>query len=314
MHKREHFNVDIEQNIINLYMQILIRQPTSQELLTYTRKISSGKMTIDGLRQRLIDSEEYNRIIKLQSNDLTPELPKMISDKDMLSRIAQIYQEERGNQEPTILILPLRDAYIKLDYNEYALRAMLRDQNYSSFEEEIQTTQELDSDQLNTIFAKYFKVDDLQTKGMQIYDESGQNAPEGAKPSDNIPRTIYDTDSDLSSTLSQINTQRQGVQMNDNYLYSVAQTEVTKDPTQISPSAPIRIPIHKNDMVLIPELAWSVPNYRPPVCTSLGQSQLVQPVLENSHLLLGTPLKDASTATSIGSIMPQFEYKEYVTM
>jgi hypothetical protein len=74
-----------------------------------------------------------------------------------------------------------------------------------------------------------------------------------------------------------------------------------------------RIPIHKHDMVLIPEFAWSVPQEFPPVCTTLGQKPLVQPVMNNSALLLGTPLDDANN-TQVGSIMPKFEYKEYVTI
>jgi hypothetical protein len=64
-------------------------------------------------------------------------------------------------------------------------------------------------------------------------------------------------------------------------------------------------------MALIPELAWSVPMPRAPVCTTFGQKPLVQPLYLNSKELLGTPLDED---TSVGTIMPQFEYKEYVNM
>jgi hypothetical protein len=70
-------------------------------------------------------------------------------------------------------------------------------------------------------------------------------------------------------------------------------------------------PTHKGDMVLRPEFAWSVPQRRAPICTTIGQKQLTQPVMESSKLLLGTPLDDAKD-TQVGSIMPKFEYKEYV--
>jgi hypothetical protein len=71
------------------------------------------------------------------------------------------------------------------------------------------------------------------------------------------------------------------------------------------------VPTHKNDMVLLPEMAWSVPMRRPPVCTTLGQEPLIQPLYDNSKLLLGTPLNED---TSVGTIMPEFQYKEYVTI
>jgi hypothetical protein len=71
------------------------------------------------------------------------------------------------------------------------------------------------------------------------------------------------------------------------------------------------VPTHKNDMVLLPEMAWSVPMKRPPVCTTLGQEPLIQPLYDNSKLLLGTPLNED---TSVGTIMPEFQYKEYVTI
>ena len=80
------------------------------------------------------------------------------------------------------------------------------------------------------------------------------------------------------------------------------------------PYANGKIPTHYGHMVLIPEFAWSVPNERPQVCTTLGQKQLVQPVFTNSSLLLGTPVGEAAQDTQVGSIMPKFEYKEYITI
>jgi hypothetical protein len=65
-------------------------------------------------------------------------------------------------------------------------------------------------------------------------------------------------------------------------------------------------------MVLIPELAWSVPQYRAPVCTTLGKPQLLQSITEEDKILKGTPLKVAKNDTQIGSIMPKFKYQEYI--
>ena len=52
--------------------------------------------------------------------------------------------------------------------------------------------------------------------------------------------------------------------------------------------------------------------YKPPICTSIGQDQLVQPIFTESKLLFqGTDLNSAFNNTQVGSIMPKFIYKEY---
>ena len=52
--------------------------------------------------------------------------------------------------------------------------------------------------------------------------------------------------------------------------------------------------------------------YKPPICTTLGQDTLTQPVFTQSKLLFqGTDLNDAFEKSQIGSIMPKFIFKEY---
>ena len=53
-------------------------------------------------------------------------------------------------------------------------------------------------------------------------------------------------------------------------------------------------------------------NHRAPICTSLGQPQLTQPIFTDSKLLFqGTDFDKAFEETQVGSIMPKFIYKEY---
>ena len=52
--------------------------------------------------------------------------------------------------------------------------------------------------------------------------------------------------------------------------------------------------------------------YKPPICTTLGQDTLTQPIFTQSKLLFqGTDLNDAFEKSQIGSIMPKFIFKEY---
>jgi hypothetical protein len=51
--------------------------------------------------------------------------------------------------------------------------------------------------------------------------------------------------------------------------------------------------------------------YRPPICTSLGQKSLEQPIYMSSSVTKGEDLNKAFEETQVGSIMPKFIYKEY---
>ena len=51
--------------------------------------------------------------------------------------------------------------------------------------------------------------------------------------------------------------------------------------------------------------------YRPPICTSLGQKTLEQPIYMSSSVTKGEDLNKVFEETQVGSIMPKFIYKEY---
>jgi len=314
----------IGENIVNLYKELLERQPISSELSSAMTKITQGVLTLEGLRRQLIDTDEYARIIKLQSNELNPELKKMISDQEIISYASAIYSEEIGIQVPTAMELPLRDIYIYLEYNDYAYRAMFRDTNYVSFENDVTTLENLNKPLLISTFLKYYNVNYLVIAGKNIFGSSsvnstinGSNNSKGATGSGKKCRPKNGLFNKDAAAYKAFGGPNKIVPLGDDVPFSMTQTavnlklpltDITKDEYGKK-----KIPIHRHDMVLIPEFAWSVPQEFPPVCTTLGQPPLVQPVMNNSKLLLGTPLGDAKN-TQIGSIMPKFEYKEYITI
>jgi len=301
----------VEDNVIRIYNGVLERNPNSKELIDETRKITSNVMTYDGLKQRLVDSDEYARFVKMQSNAMAPELNKVISDRSLLTRMSEIYTIELKRDVPGYMVLPLKDIFIRLEYNEQTQRAMYRHLKYNYFEQDVKFIQGVNHQQLMDLFDKYFIVSQLLTAGAAIHPipSSSDTAPFGADPRDLIYRTPHDKDADSSSFLKNIAKNAAGVFNLNGAGKNVATTSntVTGDG-----SGYIDIPTHQGDMVLDPALAWSVPQQRAPVCTTLGQKQLIQPVfVDNSKLLLGTPLDDAAH-TTVGSIMPSFEYKEFV--
>lgn len=328
--QKEHFtngssvSLGLEESIIQIYNDVLHREPSASELIQNTRDLNGKKITLEGLRQRLMDSEEYIRLIKLQSNSLTPELPKVIADRSLIQLIRKIYQEERNTPIPEEMILPLKDTYIWLNYNEYAFRAFLRNKDYATFEEDAQRTAQLDQESLVILLEKSFEKETLTTQGVTIAEEMKK---EGKPVNENVvtsnssgssstvhgtisasgvstARTLNDMDSDMTPMVDRIMLNAKSVFNKD---------EAAKMLTQRFHETQLPVQTHYGQMVLRADQSWTVPQRPPPVCTTLGQKPMIMPMMNNSKLLLGTSLED-SVDTEVGSIMPKFEYKEYVPL
>lgn len=204
----------MEEKLVDLYEAVLQRQPNSQELIENTRDIKSGTLTFKGLRQRLLDSEEHARAMKLQSNALTPELDKVLSDKELFKTIQAAYKLEKKKDLPSNMLLQYRDIYIYLDYNEYTFRAFLQHKKYKTFEEDISRVSNMDKETLLAKFKENFDKKELVAAGIKIReaDEAaaaaspagGSGAPAPASPTDRLARTVDSTDPSVSATLIRI--------------------------------------------------------------------------------------------------------------
>jgi hypothetical protein len=315
---RETFYVKtMEDEVTDIYLEVLQRQPSGAELIENVSRLNKGTMTLEGLRQRLIQTDEYERTVKTQSNSLAPELERMLSERQIIETIGRIYREERKKDMPDKMMYPLRDIYIELDYNEYAFRAFLRHPDYQEFEDAVMRMVAPTKDDVMALFNKMFDKKKIMEEGARLKREAdaaaaaaagaakattgaatdglaGQNEAAGV-------RCLSDTDSDSKAMLESI--QKTCANLFDKDLEAQC----------LDKNAKSIILTHHGDMVLRPEYAWSVPQQRAPVCTTFGQKPLVQPVMVNSSLLLGTPLDDAEN-TQVGSIMPKFKYTEYISV
>ena len=327
---------NVRMNILDLYSLLLNRQPTRTELSKNTRDILQGNMSIYGLRQQLLNSNEYKNLAKLQSNDLNPELKKMVSDKEIIDKIDIIYTEELDAIIPPKMVLPLRDIYIYLEYNEYALRAMFRDSVYVSFESDCMHTPDLDNNQTMEIFREYYSRSKLFKAGNAI--AAVMASQESSSAADcalekKLFRELSMCDSDSSSLLYSLlhgnkNKNNDGtptplseaelaqIEFNKNLAArQMSEGNFNLDFNSEAAKTEYKVPIQKGPYIILPEMAWAVPQPRAPVCTTLGQAPLIQPVMTNSTLLEGLPLKDAEKNTGVGSIMPNFvPMQQYVSV
>lgn len=477
----------VENKIIDLYNELLQRQPTALEIHNQSLDIVKNKLTLDSMREKIINSDEYGINMKMQSNSLVPEIHKMVADRALLDRIADIYNQEMNTIVPPKMLLPLKDLYIYFNYNEGALRALLRDPQYQNFETDVTTTPDLSNPRLIDTFNKYYIYDTIIASGNVInsqkvpvtdlsynygtaesmgvtldhknyrsindtdtnssgvinnivnnpsllnpdtaastlnppiqfydsngniinltllsapiildargnpigtvYDAGGHIVPANAilpgstvydangnaikvdsngliKDSKGNPlgtiydgngnaisastittsTKVYDSNGKLLNVVPSSTTDKNGNPLGTVYdangnivpvsMIVAGMTVYDADGNQLTTSANLNeltdgtkpsgkggcgkpmeykrvmLPTHQGDMVLRPEMAWTVPGYNPPVCTTLGKPELIQPVFSstNSSLLLGTPLVEAKN-TAVGSILPKFTYKEYI--
>lgn len=298
----------VEERIVNLYQEALSRSPTSKELIENARALKGNQLTWDGLRQRVMDADEYAMNIKLQSNQITPELRKIMSDSRIIGEISAIYSYVLKRNIDKTLILAMRDLYIALSYNPFALVAMLQDDKYKNFEEDLLRENDLNKKITLEMFAATFDQPALMAKAVELAKQPG------ARDILNLLQTDNNPSSTQQQSVLSVSEQEQLRSVLATYgeladkLRSIDEKD-TNMSKMIEELQGKIVPTHENDMVLRPEFAWSVPQRRPPVCTVPGQPPIIQPLLSDSKLMLGTPLCEADQ-TQVGSIMPKFQYTQ----
>ena len=154
--------------IINVFKNILHRNPSASELVRYTAEMSNNEIDEHLLRAQLLNTTEYRRNVKLQSNDVFSDLEYSYAKEDILSYITKVYFEETGQDVKKPVLLPLRDIYVYLQNNEYLFRAFILHRNYPLFENEIIETKLLTKSALAEIFNRYFLLYDLKVMANTI--------------------------------------------------------------------------------------------------------------------------------------------------
>lgn len=161
-------DINYEYNIISIFKNVLNRNPTLSEVKKYTQQFKDNELDETLLRINLLNTSEYKRNIKLQSNDISSYIDYTIAKEDLLAYINKIYFLELGQEAPKLVLLPLRDIYVYLQNNEYLFRAMLINNNYKKFEQDIINTKLLTKLNLANLFNKYFILYELKLKANDI--------------------------------------------------------------------------------------------------------------------------------------------------
>ena len=147
--------------------------------------------------------------------------------------------------------------------------------------------------------------------------ESNQNLIKSNKE-DVIPEKRSDELGDLGSTINRYITN--AIESNPNLIKSKKEDNIEVKPEKSNEIRKITSELPENSEVYVRvynPIEYKQPSfrgdarYRPPICTSLGQKTLEQPIYMNSSIIKGEDLNNVFEETQVGSIMPKFIYKEY---
>ena len=160
--------INHEYIVISLFKNVLSRNPTSSETEKYTKQIINNELDENMLRINLINSVEYRRNMKLQSNEVSADLEYSYAKGDLISYINQLYFKELDTEIPKGMILPLKDIFTYLQNNEYLFRALLNHTNFKLFEKDILDLRMMTKSGISELFAKYFILYDLKMSANDI--------------------------------------------------------------------------------------------------------------------------------------------------
>ena len=331
-----------EYDVIELFKSIMQRPPTISEMKKYVYLKSNE------LKELLYNSAEYDKLIKTQDNNVNNGIEGAIARKNIINRIMKIYSNVYKNELPIKMMLPLRDCFIYLQINEYLFIAMLESYNYKKFEADVLSTYVLTKKILLELFNKHFNALELKIIAQEKINKNNNIITSIASDindiksellnitsiggNDNITDYIKNTFPNVFNNLVSNTTTTEKYENKDinenNKLISNATTTEKYENNDIKEHLEINEDKIKKKVKNLPddsEIYVRVYDpvthnrsylndykYKAPVCTSLGQKQLTQPIFTESKLLFqGMDLDKAFEDTQVGSIMPKFVYREY---
>tara|TARA_B100000795_G_C22806369_1_gene445114 strand:- start:850 stop:2838 length:1989 start_codon:yes stop_codon:yes gene_type:complete len=148
--------------IIDIYKDILDRQPNPDELNKNMQEFFDKVGNDEKLKMKIYNSTEYKMIVKLQSNDVEPGLVTHIAHTKLIDKLKPIYEEQLNKVIPVKMIVPLKQCYVYLQYNDYLFKALLMHDNYGKFEKDVINEYVMTNRKLLEIFQNNFILHELR--------------------------------------------------------------------------------------------------------------------------------------------------------
>jgi len=311
------------QRVIDTYNAILKRNPTKDELTKHVRALDKNEYPVSEIELRLYNSDEYQRIVKTQTDILAPETTRILQEKEIIDYVKTVYQYAFKKKPEKDILLPLKDLFIYFDFNPYKLLALFRHSNYKDFEDDFKNSKNLTKQVLIDMYLARF--DDIKlsqdaealkkSEKLAALSKSSQPVSGVSASADGAAIGLKDTDTDklLQYLLSKglYITDKDKIEAGKELAGEKEQGGLV---TQIETGANSyctgkRVYLTPDAKIVDTGYGFSVPQRHPPVCIPLNGKNPVSPVVFGDYS--GTPLNEANQ-TQVGSIMPMFEYREYI--
>lgn len=304
----------------SVFQDVLRRPPGKFELDLYVRRVEDKGLTRFALENILLNSEEYRRDVKTQSDEPQAELRRVNSEQYIIAHIVAIFADEREGRPVPQIVMPLKDVYEVLGpQDDDAFRAFLRSERYTDWERDVLMRAE-DSYKSETTIDVYrlwygelppvvgaspppigFGGDD-GLADRNAYASSGRgNGIAFERPS------LWDGNA-RSCGFAQCAPSCADAGGDQRRVGDGDSTNAGAAVDRIAAEKPLRLYFdEQTDSVADPSLRWKLPSPPPPVCRTLRDPIPVQNYVVVAGALQGTPLKDV-----YHNDITQYELKQFI--
>lgn len=281
--------------IIMIYKEVLDRQPISRELKRTRMKFITGEQDEDFLRVILYNTVEYMNIMDMQNNSVQTQLEHSVMKRKLYDVISALYKQHVGKDKKEIDILNdmlsvLRDVMIHLRFDLYLFVAVLKDKKYNEFEKDILDEIVLNKYIEHKIFYTHFDILSLKKSAELMKEEDLKDGKSSLLDSVFSIDFLEKRRSEEEKRLRE-EAKKRVIEYANNKRCEFSKKKMY-DPID-----------HKKPY----KSNWA---NRPPICTTLGEDNTVYPATHGDYW---TTLEE-SKKTGMGSIMPKFEFREYVNV
>ena len=277
--------------IIRHFRHILGRPPTSKELKIYRYKLLTGETDETFMITILYNTLEYEYMKETQLNAVEYELEFNTYQRMLFEILKQLYFKYHNDNPYDKMLAILRSILIHLQFDMYLFIAFISSEKYKPFEIEVLETVVMSKFVLREIFYKHFILLELHNIANAIKQEDLKDGKS------NIFTQIFD-----GQKLQEIKDREDAIKAKeDNERRRLAENAKG---TQCEVN--IRTKKVYNPITYNMPYTTTIAN-NPPVCTTLGKPQNYKEYENSKYTSI-----DESMETDVGSIMPKFEYTEYV--
>jgi hypothetical protein len=274
-----------EDEVLAIFNEILNRNPTPEELEFYSKMIKTSPAQVEKMKILLLQSQEYRMLQKLQTNKTNALTLRGVTDRQIAFTVTRIYkslaQTDEDIDEETLGFL--KKKYVEFNMDDVMFKkfvqSMLSFKATSPYQtKSMKATTQANQHDTSDTFETRRRANDSVTsslenkafssneKGTKTADTSKMMCEIEQKSRSQFPRN---SETALSNEINNRNRDelKQVCQRNKRF------SQFTDD-----------------DMVLLKDQSWTVPQKHPPVC--VGGDSSFNPLMTQSSLL-GTLLTEA---------------------